>query len=326
MSRSSRAPKGTGSGEARPGAVHLGDAREVLERIAPDSIALSVWSPPYFVGKSYERDLTYDAWRSLLEEVIVRHARVLRPGAFLAVNVADILCFPDPSIPRIQAENLASGNRLSVTRGDVERVLRAHPGANRYRIAGILGVSEQTVDRRLKGNNIRGGKRATQTCVRLVGPVVEEAARAAGLPMYDRRVWVKDPCWENCRWHTNSYRAVDEFEYVYVFWKPGITRVDRRRLARDDWARWGSAKFPLELPRRLIRLLTDPGDIVLDCFMGSGTTAVAAIMEGRRFLGIERSPGHAAQARLAIAAARSTRRQSGAARARRARAPAAGRC
>lgn len=45
--------------------------------------------------------------------------------------------------------------------------------------------------------------------------------------------------------------------------------------------------FPEELPRRLIRLLTDPGDVVLDCFVGSGTTATAAIKEGRHFIGID---------------------------------------
>ena len=47
------------------------------------------------------------------------------------------------------------------------------------------------------------------------------------------------------------------------------------------------AKFPVELPARAIQLLTDPGDLVLDCFMGSGTTAVAAVQLRRPFIGIE---------------------------------------
>lgn len=45
--------------------------------------------------------------------------------------------------------------------------------------------------------------------------------------------------------------------------------------------------FPLELARRVIRLFTDEGDIVLDPFLGSGTTAIAAIETKRNFIGIE---------------------------------------
>jgi site-specific DNA-methyltransferase (adenine-specific) len=297
--------------------IYHGDARELLDRIAADSIALSVWSPPYFVGKSYEKDLDFEQWQDLLRGVIQRHQRVLRPGAFLAVNIADILCFADTALPRIQAEKLG-GQRLPVTRADVLRVLADHPEYNRYQVAEVLGVSEQTVDRRLKHNNIRGGKYSIQTRVQLVGGLIAEAAQAAGLPLYDRRIWVKDPAWENCRWHTNSYRSVDEFEYVYVFWKPGITRVNRNRLNAHEWAEWGSravwhlpsvranddheAKFPRELPTRLIRLLTDPGDTVLDCFVGSGTTAVAAIQTGRHFIGIDKMAKYVRLARAACRA------------------------
>ena len=48
------------------------------------------------------------------------------------------------------------------------------------------------------------------------------------------------------------------------------------------------AKFPIELPRRVIKLLTEEGDTVLDCFMGSGTTALAALKEKRHFIGIDK--------------------------------------
>lgn len=45
---------------------------------------------------------------------------------------------------------------------------------------------------------------------------------------------------------------------------------------------------PLELMRWLVRLVTPPGGLVLDPFCGSGSTGAAAVLEGRRFLGIER--------------------------------------
>ena len=159
------------------------------------------------------------------------------------------------------------------------------------------------MDRRLNGNNIRGGKYETQSRVKIVGGLIEQWGLDAGFYLYDRRIWVKDAAWENSRWHSSSYKSVDEFEYLYIFWKPGITKVDRTRLTKKEWREWGSravwhfpsvranndheAKFPLELPRRFIQLLTEPGEIVLDCFMGSGTTAVAAIKQQRQFIGIE---------------------------------------
>ena len=54
---------------------------------------------------------------------------------------------------------------------------------------------------------------------------------------------------------------------------------------------------PVALMRWLIRLTTKPGDIVLDPFTGSGTTGVAALLEGRRFIGVERDTEFAAIAR-----------------------------
>ena len=299
--------------------THLGDCRSLLEQVEPDSIALSVWSPPYFVGKHYEQGLSFDDWKALLAETIRLHFGLLRTGAFLAINIADILCFADEAMPRIQLPNV-SKHRSPVTREMVLDARTRHPDYNRYQIAELLGCSEQTVDRRLNGNNISGGKYGTQTRVKIVGGLIEQWGLDAGLYTYDRRVWAKDPAWVNSHWHSSSYRAVDEFEYIYVFWKPGETKIDRARLTKEEWADWGSrgvwtfrsvrsndihvAQFPPELPRRLIRLLTEPGDTVLDCFMGSGTTAVAAIKDERNFIGCELLPEYADLANRNATAAR----------------------
>lgn len=298
-----------------PNNIYEGDALQLLPRIKPESVALSVWSPPYFVGKQYESHLTFDDWQSLLRTAIQLHFQIIKPGGFLVINIADILCFRDPSMPKIQADNV-SRRRSQITTSDVLTAMRENPEMNRYQIAALLGCSEQTVDRRLNGNNIRGGKYESQTRVKIVGGLVEEWALSAGLYPYDRRVWVKDAAWENSRWHTLSYRSVDEFEYLYFFWKPGITVVDRSRLTKEEWTQWGArgvwsfpsvrsnddheAKFPLELPRRTIKLLTAPDEIVLDCFIGSGTTAVAAVQERRRFIGIEKESKYVALAKVNV--------------------------
>lgn len=59
---------------------------------------------------------------------------------------------------------------------------------------------------------------------------------------------------------------------------------------------------PIALMRHLVRLLSKPGDVILDCFAGSGTTLIAALLEGRECVGVELMPEY-----FDIAKARSVR-------------------
>ena len=96
----------------------------------------------------------------------------------------------------------------------------------------------------------------------------------------------------------------DTHEYILVFCKSAfkhegngdtISRDDFLTSTKSVWSimtesakRIGHpAPFPIELPRRLIELYSFRQDIVLDPFMGSGTTAVAAQMCDRRHVGYE---------------------------------------
>ena len=286
-----------------PNDIYHGRAEALLDKIKPNSISLSFWSPPYFVGKNYEKDETYESWQTMLCNVIRSHHSVLKPGAFLVINIADILCFPDESIPKYQALNI-SKQKCEVTREMVIEATNKHPHYNRYQLAELLKCSEQTIDRRLNGNNIRGGKYQTQTRVKLVGGNIEKYAYDAGLYLYDKKIWIKDPCWANSRWTSNTYKGVSENEDLYVFWKPGEYTIDRSKLSDSEWKEWGSrslwyiksvrandnheAMFPVELASRVIRLYTDVHDTILDPFMGSGTTAIAALRTKRNYIGIEK--------------------------------------
>lgn len=238
----------------------------------------------------------------------------------MVVNIADIKCFKDEAIPRYQAMNI-SRQKSAVTREMVVEAKRKHPDYNRDQLAALLGCSEQTIDRRLNGNNIRGGKYQTQTRIKLVGGDLERYAYDCGLYLYDNRIWVKDAAWANSRWTTNTLKAVDEYENLYVFWKPGQTVIDRTKLDPQEWKEWGlrgvwyvdsvrandnhEAKFPEELASRVIRLYSDKGDLVLDPFVGSGTTAVAALRAERRFIGIDKEEQYV---RLASSAVREASR------------------
>src|SRR5438046_4707036 len=53
--------------------VYVGDCRFLLDKLAPESVAVSFWSPPYHVGKEYEAGVEFDHWTELLSEVVQKH-------------------------------------------------------------------------------------------------------------------------------------------------------------------------------------------------------------------------------------------------------------
>ncbi|HYW81667.1 MAG TPA: site-specific DNA-methyltransferase [Spirochaetia bacterium] len=98
-----------------------------------------------------------------------------------------------------------------------------------------------------------------------------------------------------------------DFEFILLFKKPGTLKKKDAELkknaamSRDEWKTWFSghwelggarkkgheAPFPEEIPRRLIRMFSFPGDTVLDPFLGTGTTAAVAQSLGRNAIGYE---------------------------------------
>jgi len=281
--------------------IYNEDCLEGMKRIDDASVDCVVTSPPYFVDKEYEHGTTYNEWQSLLQDFIAQSVRILKPGGFMVINIADILTFKDEQMPRFMANNPAN-RKSDVTREMVLEAKTKHPEYNRDQLALFLGCSEQTIDRRLNGNNARG-QRPVSTRVKLVGGSLEQYAYAVGLYLYDKRIWQKDPAWANSKWTTSTLKAVSESEDIYVYWKPGEYTVNRERLTPREWKEWGlrqiwqipsvrrndihPAMFPETLVQRIIRLYTDAGQTVLDPFIGSGTTAIAAMQSGRHFLGFE---------------------------------------
>jgi hypothetical protein len=104
--------------------------------------------------------------------------------------------------------------------------------------------------------------------------------------------------------------VVDPTETVILLtkgeWAPSSNRPDDilldewQEYSRGPWRFFGlprrknghPAPFPEELPRRRIRLLSRVGDVVLDPFVGSGTTVAVAVAEGRLGVGCDRSAAY----------------------------------
>ncbi len=113
----------------------------------------------------------------------------------------------------------------------------------------------------------------------------------------------------------------DVHEYILVFSKGTFSRRKTEgkedTITREQFMEWTKsvwrfnpesarkvghpAPFPVELPYRLIQLFSFTGDIVLDPFMGSGTTAIAALQSGRKYVGYEIDEGYVKLAEERIA-------------------------
>jgi site-specific DNA-methyltransferase (adenine-specific) len=104
----------------------------------------------------------------------------------------------------------------------------------------------------------------------------------------------------------------DVHEYILVFSKGSFERkkpaAKENTISKEQFMEWTKsvwtmnpesakkvghpAPFPIELPYRLIQLYTYQGDVVLDPFMGSGTTAIAALKAGRKYIGYDNDPAY----------------------------------
>jgi len=114
----------------------------------------------------------------------------------------------------------------------------------------------------------------------------------------------------------------DTHEYILIFSKGSFSRKlpegKENTISKDQFMDWTKsvwmmnpesarkighpAPFPIDLPYRLIQLYTFTGDVILDPFMGSGSTAIAALKSDRKFIGYDIDPDYVKLAEERIAA------------------------
>jgi site-specific DNA-methyltransferase (adenine-specific) len=251
--------------------LRLGDARD-LGWIADESVHLVVTSPPYWTLKKYNDHPSqlgdvadYETFQDELDKVWRHCFRVLTEGGRLCCVVGDV-CI---------ARRRNKGRHLVVP-------LHADISVRCRRI----GFDYLTP--------ILWHKIANASYE------VENGSSFLGKP-YEPNAIIKN-----------------DVEYILMFRKAGAYRKptgEQRKLSRiskEDHARWfrsiwtdvpgastksHPAPFPLELATRLVRMFSFVGDTVLDPFVGTGTTLLAAVSHQRNAIGLEIDPQYERLAR-----------------------------
>ena len=235
----------------------VGDARR-MDEVPDSSVALVVTSPPYFAGKEYEEALgeggvpaTYLEYLGLLRDVFAQCVQKLEPGGRIAVNVANLGRRPYRSL---------SADVIGILQDDLRLLLRGE----------IIWVKQ-------RGSS---GSCAWGSFQRPGNPVLRDLTErviVASKGRFDRAVTAKDRARQELPSEASMTRD-DFMEYTLDVWE--IPAESATRIGHP-------APYPIELPGRLIEMFTYRGDLVLDPFSGSGTTAVAAVRSGRHYAGYD---------------------------------------
>ena len=256
--------------------IRVGDAREA--GVDTGSVDLVVTSPPYpmvemwdgtFAAQSPaaaealsagDGEAAFEAMHALLDDVWETVADALREGGIVAVNVGD-------ATRRLDGEFRLYPNHARVVEALSSLGLQQLPGivwrkptnsTAKFMGSGTLPTNAYAT---LEHEHVllfrRGSTRAF--------PPNDADRYASTFFWEERNEWFSD-CWE--------IRGIGQ--------------------DIDDGRRERSGAFPLELPLRLVRMYSVRGDTVFDPFVGTGTTSLAALFEGRSSLGVEQDPELAA--------------------------------
>jgi site-specific DNA-methyltransferase (adenine-specific) len=237
--------------------IIFGDSRQMPE-IADRSVHLVVTSPPYWCIKDYEHrgqigyNQPYEAYLDDLTKVLAECHRVLCPGCRAVINIGD-------------------------------QYLRA-TDHGRYRVQPIP-ADIITIGRKV-GFDFMGN---------IIWEKISTTRTTGGGQ------------WMGSIYYPRDGHITYEHEYIILLrkkgqWpKPSKQQREKSKLTpqqRSEWFRgvWKiaperqekhAAMFPVEVPRRLIKMYSFYGETVLDPFLGSGTTSFAAALEGRNSIGYE---------------------------------------
>ena len=235
--------------------ILLGNCKEILKTLEDECVHLTCTSPPYYNARAYSIWPTYQEYLQFLTDVFREVLRITKPGRMCAVNLS----------PVIEA-----------------RKSRAHESKRLAIPFHFFSLMEQM-----------GWKYIDD----IVWVKPEGAAINRNGGFYQHRKPV-------------AYKPNIVSETIFIFQKPADFLIDKvvrsysgdildNSLVEEPYERsnvWKInpetaskhlAPYPKELSDKIVKYYSYVGDLVLDPFMGSGTTAISCVNLGRKYLGVE---------------------------------------
>lgn len=247
--------------------IVCGDCREILQTMPGECVDLIVTSPPYADRRSrVYGGIKPDEYVEWFLPIADGLKRVLKPTGSFILNIKEIV---------------ASGERHTYV---IELILA-------MRKRGWLWTEEYVWHKKncYPGKWPNRFRDAWERCLHFT--------KQKYFAMYQQEVMVPMGDWRHSRLRklSETDRIRDNSHVNSGFGKNVSNWIGRElayptnvlHMATECGNKNHSATFPVALPAWFIRLFTKPGDVVLDPFLGSGTTAVAAQQLGRHYIGID---------------------------------------
>lgn len=236
--------------------LYNGNCLDLLKRIPDNTAQLVVTSPPYNIGKEYEDNLTIGNYIDLQKPIIRECIRITRPGGSICWQV---------------------GHHVNGHGQVIPLDLLLHPVFAEHVETASLRLRNRIVWHFEHGLNCRtrfSGRHETILWY-TIGDKYAFNLDAVRVPQ-------KYP-------GKRSYKGERQGEYSCnpLGKNPGDVWIIPNVKSKHPEKTEHPCQFPIELPERFILALTKKGDLVVDPFLGAGTTAVAAVLHGRRVAGAD---------------------------------------
>jgi len=256
----------------------VGNALTKLRKISDDSIDLIITSPPYWNAVVYDKDVNtdYETYLNTLTDIFSECSRILRPNGKMAINT--------PLMPIPQAVIKQDVRHLKDISSDLSEKILNQTYLNLF---GVYIWQKQT-SKLMFGSYPYPGNLLENNTIEFI-KVYVKPGKSKKYPKYVK---------ENDK--LKKYEWIDLIQQVWFMIPEDISRKKNH-----------PAPFPEKLPARLIRMFSYgafksfEGDIVLDPFVGAGTTCVVAKKMNRRFIGIDISSTYIEHARAKVYRAKS---------------------